>query len=91
MLSRQTIDLSQGDVAYVDQGDGDSATPAALFLHGVLANADLWRNVIWDVADMRRCIAPDLPAHGATPVPAAATADLSLHGLATMVNELNEL
>ena len=44
--------------------------PAALFVHGVLVNADLWRNVIWDVADLRRCIAPDLPAHGATPVPA---------------------
>jgi pimeloyl-ACP methyl ester carboxylesterase len=90
VLSRQTIDLRQGDVAYVDRGDGDSASPAALFLHGVLTNADLWRNVIWDVADMRRCIAPDLPAHGATPIPEDAAADLSLHGLAAMLNELCE-
>ena len=51
--------------------DGNGAgAPAALFVHGVLVNADLWRNVIWDVADMRRCIAPDLPAHGATPASA---------------------
>ena len=90
VLTRQTIRLSQGDLAYVDQGDGDGAAPAALFLHGVLTNADLWRNVIWDVADRRRCIAPDLPAHGATPVPEDAAADLSLHGLAAMLNELCE-
>ena len=60
-------ELSGGPVAYVDQGDQNA--PAALFVHGVLVNADLWRNVIWDVADVRRCIAPDLPAHGGTPMP----------------------
>ena len=70
------------------RGTTTATAPAALFLHGVLANADLWRNVIWDVADLRRCIAPDLPAHGATPVPADAAADLSLHGLAAMLDEL---
>ena len=51
-------------------------------------NADIWRNVIWDVAHMRRCLAPDLPAHGSTPVPAGDAADLSLHGLAAMLDEL---
>ena len=60
----------------------------ALFVHGVLVNADIWRNVIWDVAHLRRCIAPDLPADGASPVPAAEAADLSLHGLAAMLDEL---
>ncbi len=82
-----------GDIAYVDQGDGNggSDTPAALFVHGVLVNADLWRNVIWDVADVRRCIAPDLPAHGGSPGPGADEArfgDLSLTGLAAMLDEL---
>ncbi len=72
LLPRRTISLSRGDVAYVDHGDGDRVAPAALFVHGVLVNADIWRNVIWSVADVRRCIAPDLPAHGATPVPCTA-------------------
>lgn len=90
VLSRRAVRLSLGDVAYVDQGDGDDAAPAALFLHGVLTNADVWRNLIWDVADMRRCIAPDLPAHGATPIPEDAGADLSLHGLAAMLDEFCE-
>ena len=67
LLPRRNISLTRGDVAYVDQGDAAAGAPTALFLHGVLVNADIWRNVIWAVADMRRCIAPDLPAHGATP------------------------
>ena len=90
VLPRRRIGLSLGEVAYVDQGDGDRDAPAALFLHGVLVNADLWRDVIWAVADMRRCIAPDLPAHGATPVPRDSAADLSLNGLAAMLDELCE-
>jgi len=88
MLPRRTASLSRGDVAYVDQGDGDA--PAALFVHGILVNADIWRNAIWDVADMRRCVAPDLPAHGATPVPVGDAADLSLNGLAALLDELCE-
>lgn len=90
LLPRRTINLSLGDVAYVDQGDGDGDLPAALFVHGVLVNADIWRNVIWEVADMRRCIAPDLPAHGATPAPDDPRADLSLNGLAAMLDDLCE-
>ncbi len=89
LLPRATARLDRGDVAYVDHGDRD--LPAALFVHGVLVNADLWRNVIWDVADARRCIAPDLPAHGRTPSAGkGAASDLSLEGLAALVNELCE-
>jgi pimeloyl-ACP methyl ester carboxylesterase len=51
-----------GDIAYLDRGNG----PAALFVHGVFLNNHLWRHVIDQVADMRRCIAIDLLAHGAT-------------------------
>jgi hypothetical protein len=44
LLPRTTARLRHGDVAYVDHGDRD--LPAALFVHGVLVNADLWHNVI---------------------------------------------
>jgi pimeloyl-ACP methyl ester carboxylesterase len=80
-MARQRVELSGGDIAYADQGEG----PTALFVHGVLINADLWRKVIVGVDDMRRCIAVDLPAHGASP---AGSADLSLNGLASMLEEL---
>jgi pimeloyl-ACP methyl ester carboxylesterase len=87
VVPRQTARLPRGEVAFVDHGD--RAKPAALFVHGVLVNADLWRNVIWDVADVRRCIAPDLPAHGATPVPPAnGPGELTLHGHAALLDEL---
>jgi pimeloyl-ACP methyl ester carboxylesterase len=87
VLPRQVTELSGGPVAYVDQGEPEA--PVALFIHGVLVNADLWRNVIWDVADVRRCIAPDLPAHGGTPLPAeGAGDDLTLHGHAARLDEL---
>jgi pimeloyl-ACP methyl ester carboxylesterase len=88
VLSRQMADLLGGPVAFVDEGDPDA--PTALFVHGVLVNADLWRNVIWDVADVRRCIAPDLSAHGGTPIPeeGAPGDDLTLHGHAARLDEL---
>jgi pimeloyl-ACP methyl ester carboxylesterase len=82
LMTRTTVSLPSGEVAYAEAGQG----PAALFVHGVLVNADLWRNAIWDVSDMRRCIAPDLPAHGASPV--TPRSDVSLSGLAEMLEEL---
>jgi pimeloyl-ACP methyl ester carboxylesterase len=86
VLPRRIADLSGAPVAYVDHGE--PGAPVALFVHGVLVNADLWRNVIWDVADVRRCIAPDLSAHGGTPMPAEGAADLTLHGHAARLDEL---
>jgi len=90
VLPRQTVSLGGGDVAYVDLGGGGAGEPAALFVHGVLVNADIWRNVMWEVGDMRRCIAPDLPAHGGSTVPEDDGADLSLKGLADLLDALCE-
>ena len=85
MLDRRTAVVHGEEIAFVDVGD--AGAPAALFVHGVLVNADLWRNVIFDVADLRRCVAVDLPAHGASPAGSDA-ADLSLTGLAAMLDGL---
>jgi pimeloyl-ACP methyl ester carboxylesterase len=82
LLARSTVTLSAGDIAYADLGNG----PSALFVHGVLVNADLWRHAMAGVADQRRCIAPDLPAHGSSP--AGPDADLTLVGLAELLEEL---
>jgi pimeloyl-ACP methyl ester carboxylesterase len=90
VLPRQTAPLRRGDVAYVDHRADDAEERAALFVHGVLVNADIWRNVMWEVGAMRRCIAPDLPAHGWTPVPEGDAVDLSLKGLADLLDELCE-
>jgi len=54
-----------GDIAYLESGQG----PAALFLHGVFLNAGLWRHQLRALADIRRCLAVDLLAHGRSPCP----------------------
>ena len=86
MSDRRRIATSSGEVAFLDQGKG----PTALFVHGVFMNASLWDGVIDGVADVRRCIAPDLLCHGQTRE--RADADVSFAGQArTMVELLDAL
>lgn len=53
-----------GRIAYAEAGKG----PVALFVHGVLVNSWIWRHQLGGLADIRRCIAIDTLAHGATEV-----------------------
>ncbi|MGN9838635.1 alpha/beta fold hydrolase [Nonomuraea sp. H19] len=69
-------------IHYVDVGQG----PVALFVHGVGTSSYLWRNVIAELRDERRCVAIDLPPHGGS----APRADLSIPALAEAVEELCE-
>lgn len=69
---------SCGEIAYTEHGTGQPA----LFVHAAFLNGYQWRDVIARLADMRRIIAVDLMAHGATkikpdqPVSYAAQADM---------------
>src|SRR5262252_4836477 len=60
---RRRITTPSADLSYVDVGTG----APALFVHGVGTNAYLWSGVVSALADMRRCIAVDLPLHGQSP------------------------
>jgi pimeloyl-ACP methyl ester carboxylesterase len=55
---------SLGEIAYTEGGKG----LPALFVHGAFLNGYQWRHVIERVADLRRTIAVDLMAHGATKI-----------------------
>ncbi len=79
--STQYAQTPSGRIAYVEQGEG----PVALFVHGVLLNGHLWRHQLAGLADVRRCIAPDLLAHGATEIDAAQ--DVSVTANARMLRE----
>jgi pimeloyl-ACP methyl ester carboxylesterase len=57
---RRRVATRFGDVAYLEAGHG----PPAVFVHGVFLNADLWRLQLEGLADLRRCLAVDLLAHG---------------------------
>jgi pimeloyl-ACP methyl ester carboxylesterase len=68
-----------GNIAYREAGSG----PVAIFVHGVLLNGHLWDRLIERLADVRRCIAIDILAHGA---PRAGTdQDLSFDAQASML------
>ncbi len=76
-------ELSAGSISFRDTG-GPGET--ILFLHGLLMDATLWDNVIADLRDDYRCIAPTLPL-GAHTIAMTAEADLSLPGISRLVNE----
>lgn len=81
---RDNAATPSGTISYLDVGQGRPA----LFIHGILTNALLWRHVIAATASQdRRCIAVDLPGHGHTPA-VAESADVSLTALAQRVIEL---
>jgi pimeloyl-ACP methyl ester carboxylesterase len=76
----QDVSLPQGAVRYVDVGHG----PALVFVHGLLANRQLWSRVIPLLASQFRCIALDLPL-GAHALPLRPDADLTPAGVAQLV------
>lgn len=75
-------DTPSGRIAYAERGRG----PVALFVHGVLLNHHLWRHQLAALSDARRCIAPDLLAHGDTAI--APDQDVSVTANAHMLAQL---
>jgi pimeloyl-ACP methyl ester carboxylesterase len=80
---RRRVELSAGPLHFRDRGEG----PAIVFLHPMIVNADMWRDVVPRLAESHRCIAPDLPLGGHAE-PMREAADLSPPGIARLVAEL---
>jgi pimeloyl-ACP methyl ester carboxylesterase len=79
--ARQSVQTASGRISYTEQGTG----PVALFVHGVLLNGYLWRHQLGDLADIRRCLAVDLLAHGDTEI--TPDQDVSVTANAKMLKE----
>ncbi len=62
-----TIDVDGLTAAYRDTGPAPGVP--VLFAHCSLAHSGLWKPMLTALAPERRCIAPDLPAHGGTAPP----------------------
>jgi pimeloyl-ACP methyl ester carboxylesterase len=77
--SRKFADTRFGRIAYVERGTGR----AAVFLHGLPLCGYEWRDVIEDLAPVRRCIALDLMGLGYTEV--APERDISFAEQARMI------
>jgi len=77
--NRCSVETPSGKISYVERGKG----PVALFVHGVLLNGYLWRHQFAQLDSSRRCIAPDLLAHGHTEI--VADQDVSVTANAHML------
>jgi pimeloyl-ACP methyl ester carboxylesterase len=80
----RTIELEQGTINYRDEGEG----PPIVFVHGLLVDGRLWRNVIPMLPAYRR-ITPDWPL-GSHTTPLAAGADRSPRGVAHLIADFIE-
>ncbi|MFJ8819653.1 alpha/beta fold hydrolase [Amycolatopsis thermoflava] len=76
------VDLPAGPIEYRERGSG---TPI-VFLHGIIANGDVWRNVVPELSQRYRCITPDWPL-GSHRLPMRAGTDFTLFGLAELVDD----
>ena len=84
-MSTKHVDLSAGRIRYDDTGSG----PPIVFVHGLLNNGLLWRDVIARLDGEARCIAPDWPL-GSHSIPMDRGADLSPSGMAGLIAEFLE-
>ncbi len=74
------ITLEQGTIHYRELGEGDPL----VFVHGLLVDGRLWRDVVPPLAERYRCIVPDWPlgSHGTA---LNAGADRSPRGIANLI------
>ena len=79
------VRLDQGVVRFRDVGAG----PVVLFVHGVMANGVLWRDVVTALSGRFRCVVPDLPLGGHS-VAMRYEADLTPRGVARIVADMME-
>jgi pimeloyl-ACP methyl ester carboxylesterase len=84
--NRRSVQLAQGTISYRDLGAG----PTLLFVHGLLANGTLWRDVVPPLAGNFRCIVPDMPLGGHS-VAMNPEADLTPPGMAQIVADLMDV
>jgi pimeloyl-ACP methyl ester carboxylesterase len=80
------VQTSAGAVDYDDTGGHG---PVLVFLHGLLMDGTVWRNVVPGLVDRYRCVLLTLPLGGHRQ-PMHPDADLSLLGLGRLVGEILE-
>ena len=89
-MNRSSVKINGRRIAYAESpAGGDYADgPTVLLVHGNSSSAETWRPLMeHDFGRRFRCIALDLPGHGESD-PAAAPADYSLPGYATVLTGL---
>lgn len=80
-LREQHLTLAGIDTAVLTGGEG----PPVVLLHGPGESGAKWLRIVDDLASTNRIVAPDLPGHGSSAVPAASIS------MTTMVDWLDDL
>jgi pimeloyl-ACP methyl ester carboxylesterase len=82
---QHSLQLPQGTIRYREMGEGDPI----VFVHGLLVDGRLWRQVVPLLAPSSRCIVPDWPL-GSHREPLTAGADRSPRGIAHLIADFIE-
>ncbi|SEM18503.1 Pimeloyl-ACP methyl ester carboxylesterase [Bosea lupini] len=73
--------IALGEVQMFYREAGDQAAPTVLLLHGFPTSSHMYRDLIPQLADKYRVIAPDLPGFGSTKAPARDVYDYTFDNL----------
>ena len=79
----RTVTTASGTITYAEAGSGPA--PVAVFVHGVFLHHGLWAAQLAALSDVRRCLAPDLLAHGGSALATAGGEPLDLRTQARMI------
>ncbi|MCS1350556.1 alpha/beta fold hydrolase [Mechercharimyces sp. CAU 1602] len=81
-VDRKKSTVNGSSLSYLESGPKDG--PLALLIHGIPANAELWRGVMELLSNEGwHCLAPDLPGYGETELPP--DGDYSIKGAANLL------
>jgi pimeloyl-ACP methyl ester carboxylesterase len=84
-----TIDVDGLKIFY--RAAGDPGAPTILLLHGFPSASHMFRDLIPELAERYRVVAPDLPGFGMTEQPARDTFDYTFETIANVIDRFTEV
>src|SRR5499425_1600109 len=88
-VAYRTVDVDGFGVFYRDAGPRDA--PTLLLLHGFPTAGHMFRDLIPQLADRFRLVAPDLPAFGQSDMPARAAFRYTFENIAQVIERFTEV
>jgi pimeloyl-ACP methyl ester carboxylesterase len=88
-VAHRTVKVGDLDVFYREAGPKDA--PGVLLLHGFPTSSQMFRNLIPQLADEYRVVAPDYPGFGHSSMPPREQFRYTFDSLATVIDEFTEV
>ncbi len=89
MINYQKVDVDGIGIFYREAGPKDA--PTILLLHGFPTASHMFRDLIPQLADRFRLVAPDLPAFGQSDMPARGTFTYTFENIANVIDRFTEV